>query len=165
MACPFFEPREVASTRQRQSVRLPLLDEYAGVCRASAAPARPAEATLAKGCNQGYPRSCENYPGGLVPAAMRYTVTGESDGMLAVTWVEEQTHAPVRWGTTRFDITQMRVVDTMPADAMPSTVIAAQLLAFCRSYLTRSTQQKEAVQPRQWVGPDRTGCDAERSSV
>lgn len=136
MACPFFEPRELAASPQRPGVRLPLLNEYAGVCNASGTQLAPAVTVLAAFCNQGYAYACPNHPSAGRPSAMRYSVTSQTELELTVTWIEEQAFTPLRQGTVRFEIVEGRATPTLPA------VMAAQLTAFCRSYLIRYAQQQ-----------------------
>ncbi len=123
-------------TPRRPGVRLPLIDEYAGACHASGTAAQAVDTMISTGCNQGYAESCPNHPASGAAAAMRYTVTGESDGILTLTWIEEQAHAPLRWGRVRFDADRQCLLD-LP---FPGPLFA-QITVFCRSYLARRASQ------------------------
>lgn len=140
MACPLFEPLEPAAAPRRPGVRLPLIDEYAGVCHASGKAAPPADAMLSAGCNQGYAYACPNYSQRGNPSAMRYSVTSQTEQQLTITWIEEQSYSPLRQGTMCFHIHERRL---SPA---PTAVIAAQVMAFCRGYLARCPQRKLSQQ-------------------
>jgi hypothetical protein len=141
MACPFFEPREPAALPRRSGVRLPLIDEYTGVCHASGAVVLPAEAMLSTACNQGYAYACPCHPSASNPSAMRYSVVLRTQQELTITWIEEQAYSPVGQGTVRVDIQSGRTVPAPLAE-----VISAQITAFCRSYLKRCVQQKDSIQ-------------------
>lgn len=59
MPCPFFYPTERApSASWAVPPRVPLGDEYAGLCHASAEPFTPDHSTLRNFCNCGYGRGC-----------------------------------------------------------------------------------------------------------
>jgi hypothetical protein len=140
MACPFFEPSDLVKAPRRPGVRLPLLDEYEGLCHASGTVAEPAPTMLATACNQGYARACPNHPLADRPSAMRYSVTAQTEQELIVLWIEEQAYEPVRRGTVCFD------VRSGVAAPVPPPAISAQVTAFCRSYLARCAQQKVSTQ-------------------
>jgi hypothetical protein len=138
MACPYFEPSSVAVPASRPGVRLPLIDEYSGLCHAAQLPCEPAPAVRPIGCNQGYAHGCANHPSRIAASAMRYSITAQSPEELHIIWIEEQGYAPIRQGTIRFEIRQGKLT---PAPESP--VMASQLFAFCRSYLALAAPQEQ----------------------
>ena len=133
MPCPYFEPQTIVRDAQHPRARLPLLDEYDGLCRAQAIPLHaPTELRFAY-CNQGYSRGyCGRFPADDGRSGLRYTITSRNAATLEILWIEEQEFVPLRWHSVRY----------LPAssqfDPEPSNeCMRAQLLAFCRSYLRR----------------------------
>ena len=133
MPCPYFEPVQVASDGRHARARLPLLDEYEGVCHATGIPlAAPAELRFAC-CNHGYSRGCcQRFPGGEARSGIRYHVLRRTPVGLEVLCVEEQDYTPLAWHSMQYFFEGERI-EPEAADAC----IRAQLLAFCRSYLKR----------------------------
>ena len=133
MPCPYFEPHTVAAGAQHSNVRLPLLDEYDGTCRAgSEAIAAPAERRF-RCCNHGYSRGlCEIFPAADARSSFRYTVVRHSSSGLDIICIEEQNYAPLRWQPTQYCFATGRLEPEVGDACM-----RAQALAFCRSYLER----------------------------
>jgi hypothetical protein len=133
MPCPYFEPQRVAPDSLHATARLPLIEEYDGLCHA-----RPEliDAPLAlrfRCCNHGYSRgSCERITSADVRSCARYNVVGRSEATLDVLCVEEQNYAPLRWQSFEYSIAS----DRLTVD-LNDVCLAAQLLAFCRSYVRR----------------------------
>ena len=143
MPCPYFEPKTVAESQQVAG-RVPLIDEYDGLCRATAVPrAVPSELRF-RHCNHGYARgSCGDYPETEGCSCNRYQVTEERGSFLQVVWVEETNYAPVRWRSVRY-VSENESLDPDPGDSCAR----AQLLAFCRSYRRRFPEQTNLEQNR-----------------
>ena len=133
MPCPYFEPQAVAAAPQHASARLPLLDEYDGVCRAHPEPIpAPAERRF-RCCNHGYSYNlCDLFPAASSQSCFRYTVLRESSDGLDILCVEERNYAPVRWHPAHYRF-ESAALEPELADAC----MRAQALAFCRSYLQR----------------------------
>lgn len=74
MPCPFFYPTERApSASWAVPPRVPLGDEYAGLCHASAEPFTPDHSTLRNFCNCGYGRGrCACFPSDAKYDAVRF---------------------------------------------------------------------------------------------
>jgi hypothetical protein len=131
MPCPYFEPRQVAMEPTHLNARLPLIDEFDGVCRASAEPLPVPQATRMRLCNHGNAGGqCGQFPVGEIRTSFRFDVVRRSSSHLDVLFVEESLFAPLAWRPLTFLIGSDRL-DPDPGDACQR----AQLLAFCRSYL------------------------------
>jgi len=133
MPCPYFEPLTVASDPRHINARLPLLDEYDGVCRAGSAPVgAPAEHRF-RCCNHGYSHGlCEIFPSADARSCFRYTVLAHSSAGLEIICIEEQNYAPLRWHPTQY-----RLATGCLEPELADVCMRAQALAFCRSYLSR----------------------------
>jgi hypothetical protein len=133
MPCPYFEPRRVAAQPRHANVRLPLIDEYDGVCRA-ASEAIEVPGELRFGCcNQGNSRGlCGHFPAGETRSALRYDMLRQTPATLDLLWVEESDYAPLAWQRVSYFVDR-DCLDTETGDACKQ----AQILAFCRSYLAR----------------------------
>lgn len=133
MPCPYFEPQRVASDPQHASARLPLLDEYDGLCHAVGAPLAIAVELRFRCCNHGYSRGCcDRFPASEVRSGLRYNVVRRTAASLEILCVEEQHYAPLRWHAVEYFFESERI-EPEPADVC----MRAQVLAFCRSYLKR----------------------------
>jgi hypothetical protein len=133
MACPYFEPQHVASDAKHPLARLPLLEEYDGVCRAAPQPFSPEAGHRFQYCNQGNVEgACSHFPLTGVATSFRYHVAASDTLHLEVLMVEEKQHWPHSWRRIHFQIATGQL---NPAE--PDPVICAQLLAFCNSYLKR----------------------------
>ena len=133
MPCPFFEPRSAVASTRLTGVRLPLVDEYSGLCHSGGEEAVAVDAAQRPQCNHGYAGGlCPRFPPDAASSALRYSVSGRSTREITLVWLEEQDHSPLRWGSLRYSIAE----DTLsPLDLTP--LIQAQALAFCRSFLLR----------------------------
>lgn len=133
MPCPFFEPRAITPAPRHAHARLPLIDEYDGLCHArpQLLPAPPERRFDC--CNHGYSgRLCDLFPPGRPSSCFRYTVVAQSSAALEILCIEEQHYAPVRWFSARYSLAT-GALDPEPAD----DPMRAQALAFCRSFLER----------------------------
>jgi hypothetical protein len=134
MACPYFEPQNIASPATHPGARLPLIDEYDGLCHAGEASFLPAAAHRFRHCNHGNVQGgeCSHFPAGDVPGCMRYQVEGRGPLHLELLIIEERQHWPHAWQRVQFEIS-----GEIFRPPLPGQVVQAQALAFCRSYLKR----------------------------
>ena len=133
MPCPYFEPQRVASDPLHASARLPLIDEYDGMCHAHPDLISAPPELRFRCCNHGYSRGgCERVPASDVRSSARYNVVRRSEATLEVLCIEEQNYAPLRWQSIQYSIGSDRLTVELS-----DVCLAAQLLAFCRSYLQR----------------------------
>ena len=144
MSCPFFEPLAPVLVPQFRNGRLPLIQEHEGMCHAGSAD------TSANGpaCNHGYARGqCERFPEAAPSIALRYSVLRRDGAELEFLCIAEENHAPVRSRRLHFssDLNQLREMDL-------DTCLAAQAVAFCRSYLrivasTHNDTEQQSADP------------------
>lgn len=113
------------------NARLPLIDEFDGLCRALSDPMPvPAEARL-RLCNHGNVRGqCAHFPLQEQRSCFRFEVVHRSTDRLDVLLIEESLYTPLAWHRLAFLIATEQL-EPDPPDACQR----AQLLAFCRSYL------------------------------
>jgi len=133
MACPFFEPRQITPLPEYAAARLPLIDEYDGLCRAEEQPFPvPAEARF-RCCNHGNSRgTCAHFPAGEQRSALRYEIVSRTAAALELLLLEERDYAPLVWQTVRY-LLAGELLEPEIADV----VKRAQIRAFCRSFLDR----------------------------
>ena len=143
MPCPYFEPLRVVTDPLHATARLPLIDEYEGLCHAYTELLHaPAELRF-RYCNHGYSQGgCQRIPVPEVRSSdvraygvrscARFNVVRRSEATLNLLCIEEQNHAPLRWQPVEYSILQDRL-----SVEINDICLAAQLLAFCRSYLKR----------------------------
>lgn len=133
MACPYFEPREVTVPAEHAAARLPLIDEYDGLCRACGEPFPvPGEARF-RCCNHGNSRgTCAHFPPGETRSALRYEIVGRTAMALDLLLLEERDYAPLAWQTVRY-VLAGESLEPEIADGVKQ----AQIRAFCRSFLAR----------------------------
>ena len=133
MACPFFEPQYVARDPKHVSARVPLIEEYDGVCHASSELRAIPEELRFRCCNHGYSQGCcPSFPRNEARSSVRYHVVRQHAGELDVMLVEEQNFAPLRWRSIKYHSTG-ELIEPLLDDVC----LRAQLIAFCRSYLRR----------------------------
>jgi len=131
MPCPFFEPRTPVRT-STPGGRLPLIDEYDGLCHAGPAPGAAPEAIRFRFCNHGNSQgSCSCFPTTEERSCLRYEVIGREPGALRVLCIEEKNYAPMRWFAIRYAINEAQI-----EPELADLCVSAQVLAFCRSYLS-----------------------------
>jgi hypothetical protein len=133
MPCPVFYPTSQVSEPTRTGGRLPLINEYEGVCKADAEPYTPDPDTLFRCCNHGYSRgACSRIPLDAAQSSVRYSILGRRDASLQVMCVEETNHEPQKWH--RFEY----VVETAEVKCDSLTeCMRAQAAAFCLAYVRR----------------------------
>jgi hypothetical protein len=133
MPCPYFEPHNIATQRQSANARLPLIDEYNGLCRAASEPIEAPLELRFRCCNHGYSKgSCERFPAGEVRSSLRYHVVKRTESTLELVCIEEQNYAPRTWRPVQYFLAS-ECLEPELEDAC----IQAQAIAFCRSYLKR----------------------------
>lgn len=130
MPCPYFEPRQTVSPAT-PNARLPLIDEYDGVCRAQGE-AFPVEAAVRfRLCNHGNVRHhCGRFPAEEQRSSFRFEVVSRSLAKLELLFIEEEFYSPKAWRKLAFQIDGERL-EPAPVNSCEH----AQILAFCRSYL------------------------------
>jgi hypothetical protein len=133
MACPYFEPQHVNASPEHPMARLPLIDEYDGLCRAAANPfSVPGEARF-RCCNHGNSRgACAHFPAGELRSALRYEIVNRTAAALDVLLLEERNYAPQNWQTIRYIL-----AGEMLEPEIGDIAKQAQIRAFCRSFLDR----------------------------
>lgn len=133
MPCPYFEPQRVLIHPEHLRARLPLIEEYEGMCHAHGEPFAAPASLRFQCCNHGYSRGCcEHFPVDHGRSCLRYSVLGCTPTALDLICVEEEGYAPVRWHAFQY------ILATGRLDPDPCEIpMRAQALAFCRSYLAR----------------------------
>jgi hypothetical protein len=130
MPCPYFEPRNIVEPR-RPNARLPLIDEYDGLCHADSAPVEAPVEVRFRYCNHGYSRGCcERFPSVETRSSLRYTVVRHTGSALDLICIEEQNYTPLRWRALQY-LLESECLEPEIDDAC----MRAQAVAFCRSYL------------------------------
>ncbi len=133
MPCPYFEPRQAVPQPALPNARLPLIEEYDGVCRARSELLPVDAAGRLRFCNHGNAHgACAHFPKQERRSSFRFEVTHRSDTGLALLFIEEAFFAPLAWRRVEFLINGEQL-EPDPADPCER----AQILAFCRSYLRR----------------------------
>lgn len=130
MPCRYFEPLHLAADRQYVGARVPLLEEYDGVCHAAGLPVE-AEFRFSC-CNHGYGRDCGRLPAGAATLLYRYTVAARTGDGLEVLCIEEQQFAPQAWQRVMYVQEGERLEPEISDPCM-----RAQIVSFCRSYLKK----------------------------
>src|SRR5579863_6455989 len=122
MACPFFRPLRPI---EWSTGRAPLGAIFEGVCERGGA-------GDARFCNFGYARGlCPEFPDGSVADAVRFSVSGNADGIVKIVWILEKDHAPVEHGLLEYTKSTGAFV------AEPADILAAQARVFVENYLRR----------------------------
>jgi hypothetical protein len=133
MPCPYFEPQQAVPLATRCNARLPLIEEFDGLCRALPEPLPVAAEARLRLCNHGNARGlCAHFPAQERRSCFRFEVLRRSTAHLDLLFIEESGYAPLAWHRLAFTI-DPEELEPDPADPCQR----AQLLAFCRSYLRR----------------------------
>ena len=142
MPCPHFEPQRTALRAAHANSRLPLIDEYTGLCHAADVAAEVPDDARFRFCNHGYSRGeCGKTVMARGASANRFELLRRNEGLLELLVVEEQEYAPVRWAKVMFSIAEDSL-QPEPADLC----LRAQLRAFCASYLRNFPDRRTDVQ-------------------
>ena len=84
----------------------------------------------ARYCNFGYARGlCGGFPDESAVDAVRFSVSGNADGVVKIVWILEKDHAPVDHGLLEY------TKSTGAFDAEPAGVLAVQARVFVENYL------------------------------
>jgi hypothetical protein len=133
MACPYFEPQHVNASPEHSTARMPLIDEYDGLCRTGGEPFPVPGEVRFRCCNHGNSRgACAHFPAAEARSALRYEIVGRTALSLDLLLLEERDYAPRTWQTVRY-IVAGELLEPEIADI----VKRAQIRAFCRSFLDR----------------------------
>jgi hypothetical protein len=129
MPCPYFEPLQPVAEPAFHNARLPLIEQYAGLCHASAEAVYSTESC----CNHGYVRGqCERFPKSSKNRAHRFSLLRRDPEELELLFVNEEEYSPVSIRQLHFSVSGNRL-----SEHDLDCCAAAQALAFCRSYLRR----------------------------
>lgn len=143
MPCLYFEPTIPVVEPFHDRSRLPLIEEYGGRCHAMHVAVAAADQMRWQCCNQGYSLGrCPQFPAAGFAGALRYSVTRHAEDLLELVWIEEREHAPFRHGSLHFTISTGCLLE-----AGLDTPVAAQALAYCRSYLKRYREHSRPAHP------------------
>ena len=114
--------------------RFPLGGLFGGACHAHPDEVvEPPETQQRELCNCGYARGrCDRFPGDGSADAVRFSVTDETEGRVAVLYVLEKDHAPVEHGTLEYSIDDASLMQSRLGD-----ILAQQARTFIESYLGR----------------------------
>jgi len=136
MACPYFYPQKRFADKGKHP-RLPLGDPYEGLCMADPMRSqRPEESVLRESCNLGYARGkCARFPGGAGPDAIRFSVTGDENGLLKIFYVSEQNHKALQYGTLEYSVKEGKLLS-----AEINELLHGQVQAYVESYLRRQRE-------------------------
>ena len=133
MPCPRFEPVAPVSDPQHTNARLPLIDEYDGICHAGPEAIDAPAAHRFRSCNHGYSAgACQHFPAGETRSSFRYSVVSQEGDTLTVVGIEEQNYTPVRWHNIEYSVATGQIQTPLQDPSL-----RAQALAFCQSYLRR----------------------------
>jgi hypothetical protein len=133
MPCPYFEPQRVVPPGQQTNARLPLIQEHDGLCRAGAEPMEAPAAMRFRYCNHGYSRgACRHFPSHEIRSSLRYELLGRTETELEVMIIEEQDYAPAAWRIVKYS-----AASELVSPELHEPCLRAQVLAFCRSFLSR----------------------------
>ncbi len=135
MACPYFEPQHVNASPEhpiaRIPPRLPLMDEYNGLCRAGGEPFPVPGEVRFRCCNHGNSRGiCVHFPAGETRSALRYEIVGRTAAALDLLLLEERDYTPQAWQSVRY-VLAGELIEPEISDVVKQ----AQIRAFCRSFL------------------------------
>ncbi|MBI3665173.1 MAG: hypothetical protein HY236_02940 [Acidobacteria bacterium] len=141
MACPYFYPAEKLGQVHQADLFWPLGDGYAGWCTAEpGVEFQPEKTALVECCNLGYARgSCERFPRGGGPDAVRFSVTDDRDGIIRVYFVVEGNHRPREHGPLEYEVKRRAML--VPH---PDPIVNRQAEAYVESYLRRKPRRKQS---------------------
>lgn len=143
MACPYFYPIERFSEQAwPKPPRLPLGDPYIGLCCVDPLREyRPDEETLRELCNRGYPRNrCPRFPAGDGPEMVRFSVTGDHEGLLRIYYVTESNGSPMEHGEIEYEVQTRRFRANLAGG-----MLERQAQAYAESYLRRKTHPEDSA--------------------
>ena len=144
MSCPYFYPvRTRAESHGSANAKLPLGDSWSGICRAIPDQSwQPDDATLRPLCNLGYARgSCNRFPEGDGPDAVRFTVSGHQNTAIHIYYVIERDHLPFAHGALEYTTSDGAFTRTPDVYAAEDAMVSRQAQAYVTSYLRRKLEQ------------------------
>jgi hypothetical protein len=131
MPCPYFEPQKALPQVTLANARLPLIDEFDGLCRALPEATPVPDGARLRLCNHGNVRGlCSHFPAQEPRCCFRFEVLRRSAAQLDLLFIEESLYAPLAWHPVTFEMEHEQLTPD-PLDPCQR----AQLLSFCRSYL------------------------------
>ncbi len=123
VACPFFRPTRAM---EWSTGRAPLGAMFEGDCDGAWTVGEP------RLCNFGYARGlCAEFPDGSGADAVRFSVSGNADGIVKIVWILEKDHAPVEHGFLEY--TKSSGVFVAEAEG----ALGVQARVFVENYLRR----------------------------
>ncbi|HEX5422363.1 MAG TPA: hypothetical protein VFW94_02355 [Candidatus Acidoferrales bacterium] len=129
MTCPYFEPLEPLAEPAFHNARLPLIEQYGGICHVGPEPFQSTKTC----CNHGYAHGqCERFPVEVKNTAHRFSLLRQDSGELELLFIREEDYAPAFTLQLHFSVIGNRL-----SEHDLDSCIAAQALAFCRSYLRK----------------------------
>ncbi len=143
MACPYFYPIERFGDKAwPKPPRLPLGDPYTGLCCVDPLREfRPEEAALRELCNRGYARGrCPRFPPGDGPDMVRFSVTGDRDGVVKIAYVVESNGRPFEQGEIEYLAETRRFRPNLTGG-----MLERQAQAYAESYLRRKSEPQEGA--------------------
>jgi len=133
--CPLFEPIAKVISGRVPAPRLPLINEFEGICHAGEGKIDPEHRFHY--CNRGNAKgNCASFPASMALTAIRFSVTARTASALTVVMVEEHNHWPSAWRTIDFMISEKRVTPEIS-----DVCRRAQILRFCDSYLDKQDER------------------------
>jgi hypothetical protein len=113
------------------SVRLPLIEEYDGICRAGSEPFPAPDSLRFHCCNHGNSAgTCGRFPADAPHSSQRFDVAGSTATSLEILFVGELHYAPVAWRRVKYSIGS----EVLEPD-VTDVCARSQVIAFCRSFL------------------------------
>src|SRR5262249_43873348 len=92
--------------------RLPLNGAHLGICRANGDFLEPPEPPQRELCNCGHARGrCEHFPADSAADAVRFSITGDCDGIVRLIYVMEREYAPTEHGLLEYSVTESRLMN------------------------------------------------------
>lgn len=135
MPCPFFEPQQPVRPPSQVGGRLPLLDEYYGLCHAGGVAVEAPESGRFRCCNHGNSKGvCPTFPARETRSCIRYQVIESANAVLKILCIEEQDYAPARWYSVEYSVLTSGLRPE-PDDLC----IRTQATAFARSFLAHTS--------------------------
>ena len=133
MPCPLFEPVLPNKRPEHPDARIPLIEEYDGLCHATDQPSDVPADMRFRCCNHGYARqTCPRFPLHESRSSFRFDLAARAEGELKVLCIEESSHAPTAWQVMRYERSS-GVINSDSNDPCQR----AQARAFCQSFLRR----------------------------
>src|ERR1700761_3358554 len=125
MPCPVFSPTRVVDDPLYRGGRLPLIDEYEGICTAQHESPGPNRETLFRFCNHGYSQGhCPRFPASEDTSCVRYSIASRTAYSLEVICVEEAHHEPQRWHKFEYLLDRSEMRGNIPTECIRAQAVA-----------------------------------------